>query len=148
MTVENPPRGMQRMIPYLAYKDAPAALEFLHEAFGFEERFRLPMPDGRIGHAQMHHHGNVVMLASAYEEMGLRSPVDLPASHAQILCYVDDVDAHFERAKKAGATIVAEPEDQFHGDRTYRAMDAEGHRWMFATHVRDVPEDEIKGAMG
>ncbi len=140
--LENPLGGPQRISPYLAYADAPAAIEFLCKAFGFEESFRLPMPDGRIGHATLLYQENSIMLASVYEEMGQASPRDLPASHCQMHVYVDDVDAHYARAQAAGATIIAEPEDQFYGDRVYRALDPEGHRWIFATHVRDVaPED-------
>ncbi|MEQ8766527.1 MAG: VOC family protein [Planctomycetota bacterium] len=139
----NPPAGCQRVIPYLAYRDAPAAIAFLCRAFGFEERFRIPMPDGRVGHAELGLGDNVLMLASCYEEFGMGSPQDLPAVNAQILCYVDDVDAHFERARAEGAIVIAEPEDQFYGDRSYRAMDLEGHRWSFATHVRDVSLEEM-----
>src|SRR5256885_9954413 len=109
------PTGVQRIIPYLAYADAPAAIDFLCRAFGFEERFRYPMPDGRIGHAELVFQGNVLMLASTYEGFGM-SPADLPAVHGQIICYVDDPDAHFARARAAGATIVVEPTDQ-HGNR-------------------------------
>ncbi len=125
----------QRIVPYLAYADAPAAIEFLCGAFGFEERFRFPMPDGSIGHAEIVYEGNVVMLASAGEEgeeMGFRSPKDLSGVHSQVYCRVNDVDAHYERAKTAGATIATAPKDQ-HGQRAYRAMDAEGHRWIFST---------------
>ena len=140
--VQNPPEGTQRVVPYIHYADAPAALEFLCRAFGFEERFRIPMPDGRIGHAEVGYSGNAVMLASVFDEMGLTSPRELPALHGHICCYVDDVDAHYARAKAEGATIMNEPEDKFYGDRSYQALDPEGHRWTFATHVRDVtPED-------
>jgi PhnB protein len=139
---QNPPAGYQRVIPYINYADAPAALEFLCKAFGFEEKFRLPMPDGRLGHAEVGYQGNVVMLASVYDEMGLASPRDLPARHSAILCYVDDVDAHHEQARAAGAKIVAKLEDKFYGDRSYTAEDLEGHHWHFSTHIRDVaPED-------
>lgn len=130
-----PPRGCQRVIPYIAYNDAPAAIEFLRSAFGFEERFRMPMPDGRVGHCEMGYEDNVLMLASAYPEIGLSSPMDLPSISAQIVCYVDDVDSHFARAKEAGATITTEPADMPYGDRSYRAMDPEGHRWIFSTVV-------------
>ena len=127
--VANPPKDNQRLVPYLAYADAPGALEFLTRAFGFEEKFRFPMPDGRIGHAELTLGGEVVlMLASVYSEMGFASPADLPAVPSQIFCYVDDVDAHHERARAAGATIAAEPKDEPHGDRMYRAVDPEGHR--------------------
>ena len=60
-----------------------------------------------------------------------------------MLCYVDDVDAHYEQAKAAGAQIVAEPEDKYYGDRMYSAADPEGHQWFFATHIRDVPLEEM-----
>lgn len=142
------PRTTQVTTPYLSYDDAPAALEFLCKAFGFEELYRLEMPDGRIGHAELALAGTTaVMLASAYSEMGLASPLTLPAVHSQVQCTVDDVDAHFERAKAAGATVVAAPEDQFYGDRIYRAVDPEGHRWIFSTHVRDVSVEDLKNAV-
>jgi PhnB protein len=121
----------QRVTPYLAYADAPAAIDFLCRAFGFREEMRYPMPDGRIGHAEISIEGEVVMLASAYDEMGFVSPRQLAAVHSQVHVQVDDVDAHYERAKAAGATIATPPVDQ-HGQRMYRAMDPEGHRWIFA----------------
>ena len=128
----------------LSYADAPAALEFLCKAFGFEERYRLEMPDGRIGHAEVGYQDNVVMLASVYHEMGQASPRDLPSYHSQVMCYVDDVDAHYSRAREAGATVAAAPEDQSHGSRSYRAVDPEGHHWIFATHQPGAaPEDAI-----
>ena len=140
----NPPENTQRIVPMLVYEDAPRAIEFLCEAFGFEERYRLPMPDSRVGHAELAYGGNVVMLASEYPEMGLQSPKKLPALHAQVQVYVDDVDAHYERAKTAGAVVAAAPEDQFYGDRNYRTVDPEGTRWIFSTRVRDVaPEDMV-----
>jgi uncharacterized glyoxalase superfamily protein PhnB len=126
----------QRIVPMLAYADAPAALDFLCEAFGFEVRFRMDMPDGTVGHAEVGYRGNVVMLASAWREGGLASPRELADVHAQVYCRVDDVDdvdAHWVRARAAGATLVGEPEDQRHGERSYRALDPEGHRWIFAT---------------
>ena len=91
------------------------------------------MPDGRIGHAEVGYDGNVVMLASVFEGFG-ESPLNLANVHGHVFCYVDDVDAHFARAREAGATIVSEPSDE-HGMRRYRAMDPEGHRWSFATPV-------------
>jgi PhnB protein len=128
---------MQTIIPYLAYDDAPAALTFLHDAFGFEERFRMAMKDGRIGHAEMACGESVLFLASLWKLVGNMSPKDLPGIHCQIYCRVDDVDAHFRRARDAGATVIDEPADQGHGERTYRAMDPEGHRWIFASPIAD-----------
>ena len=131
---KTPPEGCQRVIPYLGYRDCPAALRFLCDAFGFEERFRYPMPDGKIGHAELSYQGNVLMLASAWVEAGQVSPLDLEGVHAMVYCYVDDVDAHFERARTAGATIIQQPEDQY-GTRSYRALDLEGHRFIFASEL-------------
>ena len=138
--VKTPPDGYQRIIPYLGYRDCPKALDFLRGAFGFEERFRMPMAGGRIGHAEMVLVDNVIFLATAWEEAGHLSPLDLGGVHTLIHCYVDDVDAHYRTARDAGAIIIAEPEDQFHGARSYRALDPEGHRWIFATPVREAPE--------
>ncbi len=141
---KTPPDGSQRIVPMLAYADAHGALEFLCKAFGFEERYRLEMPDGRIGHAEIAYQDNVVTLASVYPEIGMASPLDLPAVHSQLNCWVDDVDAHFAKARDAGATVVGEPEDQFYGARSYRAVDPGGHRWIFSTQVRDVSPEELK----
>lgn len=130
------PDGQQCIIPYLTYRDAPEAIAFLTEAFGFEERLRYPMPDGRVGHAELAFGDSVIYLASAYPEMGLQSPLDLPAHHSQLHVWVSDVDRHFERAQRAGATIAVPPTDEDHGARMYRASDPEGHRWMFSMQSR------------
>jgi PhnB protein len=127
---------MQRIIPYLGYRDCPAAIRFLCEAFGFEERFRFPMPDGKIGHAELTLGDNVLMLATAWEDAGQLSPLDLEGVHTVVYCLVDDVDAHYQRAKARGATIAVEPLEE-HGSRMYRALDLEGHRWMFASPIGD-----------
>lgn len=124
-----------RIVPYLGYVDAPAAIDFLCRAFGFEEKFRYPMDDGRIGHAELTWKGELaIMVASTFPELGFLSPRDLPGVHAQVKCFVDDVDAHYEAAKEAGATIVCAPSNE-HGERGYRAMDPEGHRWMFGQEL-------------
>jgi uncharacterized glyoxalase superfamily protein PhnB len=127
---------MQRFTPMLAYADAKAALAFLAEAFGFEERYRMDMPDGSVGHAEIGLGDQVVMVASEWDAGGVVSPLRLPALHAQIFVRVDDVDAHHARARAAGATIAAEPADQEYGERTYRAIDPEGQRWIFGAPVR------------
>lgn len=133
----------QRIYPYLAYADAPAAIEFLCRAFGFEEQMRFAMPDGRIGHAEIAVHGHVIMLASAYDEIGFTSPRVFTGVHSQVLVQVDEVDAHYQRAKEAGATIATEPTDQ-HDQRMYRAMDLEGHRSTFASPLESAARGEDK----
>ena len=122
---------MQRFTPMLAYADAAAAIEFLTRAFGFALRFRMDMPDGGVGHAELGLGDEVVMLSSEWPAGGVVSPLRLPALHAQIHVRVDDVDAHFVRARAEGATIANEPADQEYGERSYRAIDPEGQRWIF-----------------
>jgi PhnB protein len=115
----------------LVYNDAPGAIDFLCNAFGFTEEFRMPMPDGGIGHAELRYSGSMVMLSSAFPAFGLLSPASLTEHHSQLYCSVDDLDAHYATARANGATIVAEPRMQDHGERSYRALDCEGHRWIF-----------------
>src|SRR5262249_49728886 len=88
-----------------------------------------------------------VMLSSAWGEGGLTSPQNLPKLHAQGFCYVDDVDAPFARSRDEGAIIVGEPVEEPYGRRAYRAVDLEGHRWVFKQHQRDVSAEEIRAMM-
>lgn len=145
--VQNPPAGSQRILPYLNYSDPKAAIEFLKGAFGFEQGLLLEMPDGNIGHCELQMGGETLMLAGEFAEGGLSSPKSLGGVHASVVVYVDDLDAHCERARAAGAQIVQEPADQFYGDRTYRALDPEGVGWDFHQHVRDVTPEEMMAAM-
>ena len=145
--VQNPPEGSQRIVPYLNYADPKPVIEFLIDAFGFEQGLLLDMPDGSVGHCELQMNGETLMLSSEFPEGGLSSPKSLGGVHATVLVYVDDVDAHFEHAKAAGAQIVEEPTDQFYGDRTYRALDLEGVGWEFHQHVRDVTPEEMAAAL-
>lgn len=145
--VQNPPEGSQRIVPYLNYADAKAAIEFLINAFGFEQGLLLEGPDGTVGHCELQLGGETVMLASEFGELGLSSPKTLGGVHASVMVYVDDLDAHYARAKAAGAQIVQEPAEQFYGDRTYRALDPEGVGWDIHQHVRDVTPEEMAAAM-
>ena len=120
----------QTIVPYLSCEDAPAALDFLSEAFGFEEVERHPMADGRIGHASMKLGDSSLYLASAFPDMGFVSPQKLEGLHSQVFCYVDDLDAHYAQTVEAGAIIINEPAIS-EGGRLYRALDPEGHRWLF-----------------
>ena len=145
--VQNPPEGTQRILPYLNYADPKPVIEFLINAFGFEQGLLLDMPDGSVGHCELRLNGETLMLSSEFPEGGLSSPKSLGGVHATVLVYVDDVDAHFEHAKAAGAQIVEEPTDQFYGDRTYRALDPEGVGWEFHQHIRDVTPEEMAAAL-
>ena len=123
----------QVIMPMLVYDDAPAAIEFLCRAFGFNEQSCFVMPDGRIGHAELSFGGARIALATTWTEGGMASPWSLPAVHSQVYCEVPDVDVHYELAKVEGATIAEAPGEPSHGSRNYRALDIEGHRWVFAT---------------
>lgn len=130
----------QRIFPMLAYQDAPAAIDFLCRAFGFRERWRMDGEDGTIGHAEVELDDQVVMLATVWRDGGLATPNELGAAHCQLRCVVDDVDGHWRRARDAGAVVLGEPADQDYGERVYRAIDPEGHRWIFAAPLdRAVP---------
>ena len=136
----NPPENMPRITPYLLYEDVASALDWLAETFGFRERMRLPGPDGNIMHAEMELHDGVVMMGQPGPDY--QNPKRLGGVTQELYVYVDDVDEHFKHTQEAGAKILAEPEDQFYGDRNYRVEDPEGHHWNFAQHIRDVaPED-------
>ena len=127
----------QRFVPWLMYADAARAIDFLCRAFGFEEGSRYATPDGKVLHAKVTYGGDEIWLASPTPGSDFGdSPLALPAVHGQTVCFVDDVDGHMRHAKEAGATIVAEPADE-HGMRFYRAMDVEGHRWIFARYTSE-----------
>ena len=140
----NPPAGMPRMIPYLFYNDLPAALDWLAKAFGLETRMSMAGPEGQVMHAEMQLRDAVIMMGPASDEQGSKSPADLPGVNQSLYVYVDDVNAHHQQAKKAGARIMSEPEDMFWGDRMYYAQDIEGHHWNFAQHVREVAPEDMK----
>ncbi|MCA9671504.1 MAG: VOC family protein [Myxococcales bacterium] len=133
------------LMPMLPYRDAPAAIRFLCDAFGFEERMRYEMPDGSIGHAELTRGDAVISLATVWDAGGLASACELEALHCQLMCFVDDVEAHYARARAAGATVITQPENQ-HGMRTYRALDCEGQRWIFAQQLHPLDERDTQGA--
>jgi uncharacterized glyoxalase superfamily protein PhnB len=138
--VQNPPAGQPQCCPCLFYDDVAAAARFLQEAFGFRERFVARDPTGRVEHAQLGYGSAVVMLGAARSPRALHpcAPAgELPALHAGVYLYVDDVAAHHERARTAGARVLLAPADMHWGDRIYCALDPEGQFWTFAVHTRD-----------
>ena len=129
------------VIPMLAYEDGPAAMDWLARAFGFRERARMLAGDGRLSHGEMEAGEGLIMLATPSphyhgpkkhreESEAARRWSEVPYIIDGVLVYVDDVAAHFKRAKDNGATILSEVEQGGEGKR-YRAEDIEGHRWMF-----------------
>ncbi len=131
-----------RIFPFLRYEDAPAAFEWLARAFGFEKQMLVPGPDGTIAHAQLRYGGSLIMIGSVRDDvMHLKSPAEVGGATQGIYVHVDDVDAHHDRAKAAGAEIIMELEDTEYGSREYMARDLEGHLWSFGTYAPVVTAD-------
>ncbi len=138
------PDGYPRVTPYLCVDDAAQAIEFYQEALGAEERMRMNSPDGRVGHAELAIGDSIVMLADEYPDMGAISPKTVGGTPVTLHVYVTDVDDTVARALKAGAKELRPVEDQFYGDRTGWLEDPFGHRWSVATHIEDVPPEEME----
>ena len=136
-------------IPSLAYKDNRAALKWLQDAFGFEPSEVLTDAEGNIVHAEMTHDDGVVMIGTEWADW-TRSPVSLGGKNTQRVHVRLErgIDEHCARARRAGARVVKEPEDQFYGDRTYIAADLEGHYWTFSQPVGDVSNEEMEQSSG
>jgi PhnB protein len=137
------PDGYPRVTPYLCIDGASEAIEFYGRVLGATERMRMPAPGDKIGHAEIEIGDSVVMLSDEFPEMGVRSPKTIGGTPVTISVYVEDVDAVFDEAVKAGATALRAVEDQFYGDRLGQFEDPFGHRWSVATHVEDVPPEEM-----
>ncbi len=144
MTVDPIPPDYPRVIPYLIVDGADAAIAFYGKVFDATERTRMNIPDGRVGHAELEIGSGMVMLADPMPEMGWRSPKDLGGSPVTVMVYVADVDDCFARALDNGATETRKLEDQFYGDRSGSFTDPWGHVWYVASHIEDVPPDEME----
>jgi PhnB protein len=146
------PDGYPTVAPYLCVDGAAKAIEFYKSVLGATERMRMAGPGGKVGHAELTIGDSVIMLADEYPEIGIRGPRHYGGTAVTISCYVPDVDAAVERAVAAGATIRRPLENRFYGDRTAQFEDPFGHSWSVATHVEDVPPDEMarraEAAMG
>jgi PhnB protein len=138
------PDGYPRVTPYLYIDGAADAIEFYGKVFGAKERMRMAGPDGKVGHAELELGDSVIMLADENPEMNVRSPKAIGGTPMAIHVYVDDVDAVFEAAVGAGANPLGSLENQFYGDRSGQFEDPFGHRWSVASHVEDVPPDEME----
>lgn len=142
------PEGFSAVTPHIAIKGAREALEFYKKAFGAEERFMLPGPDGRVMHAEMTIGGSIVMLAEEYSECpGPRSPQTLGGTTFSLHLYFENVDEAFDRAVKAGAEVTMPLENMFWGDRYGRIRDPFGHEWSLAQHISDPTPEEMQAAM-
>jgi len=140
-----PPAGWPRISSSVFYKDAGAAIAWLCAAFAFEVKVKIEGEDGSIEHSQLLYGDGLIMVGASRNREGrefCQSPQENAGANTQSLCVqVEDADAHAERAKAAGAIIAAAPETIDYGpdywaDRTYEAIDLEGHHWFFVQRVR------------
>jgi len=124
---------MQTIFPILRYSDARAAIRWLCSAFGFVELFCVPEHGAYVRHARLRLGANMIMLGSVRPDDGIASPLVLGSATQMLAVYVDDPDAHFDRAQAAGAKILYPPTDTDFGSREYHVLDLEGHPWTFGT---------------
>ena len=137
------PEGYNRVIPYLLFDGGAEALTFYAKAFGAVEVLRMPMPNGRLMHAEFTIAGNHIFMADTFPGMRCKSPKEVGAVTSSVHLYVEDVDASFKQAVAAGATAMMPPTNMFWGDRFAKVQDPFGHEWSLATHVEDVAPEEM-----
>jgi PhnB protein len=143
MAVKPIPEGYHSVTPFLAVDDASAAIEFYTRAFGAKERMRMPGPDGMIAHAELEIGDSLIMLSDPFPHSQTKPPKELGGTTGGVFLYVEDVDAAFQQATEAGATVTMPLEDMFWGDRFGTVTDPFGHNWSLATHKEDLTEEEI-----
>ncbi|MBI1188447.1 MAG: VOC family protein [Alphaproteobacteria bacterium] len=133
----------------LCYRDPKAAFRWLEDAFGFEPTMAILDAEGNLVHSEMRFGDGLIMVGSEWSPMH-KSPRSIDGLNTQTVHIQlnDDIDAHCARARAAGAVIAQEPENQFYGDRTYRAVDLEGHIWTFGQTVAEMSAEEWDKAGG
>ncbi|MBV9946303.1 MAG: VOC family protein [Myxococcales bacterium] len=141
------PDGYHTVTPYLALSNASKAIAFYEQALGAKEIYRLPMPNGRIGHAELQIGDCRIMLSDEAPEWGNKSAKSLGGSPVNLAIYTENVDALAERFVKAGGRIVRPVQDQFYGDRSGTFEDPEGYKWTLSQHVEDVSPEEMQRRM-
>jgi uncharacterized glyoxalase superfamily protein PhnB len=141
------PEGMHTVTPHLICAGAADALEFYRKAFGAIELTRMPGPDGKLMHASMRIGDSVLMINDEMPDWGSFGPKHLKGSPVTIHLYVENADAFFEKAVRAGAKVTMPLDDMFWGDRYGKVEDPFGHQWSIATHLRDPSQEEMQKAM-
>jgi PhnB protein len=144
MPVSPVPPGYHTVTPYLIVDGATRALAWYTQAFNAREFMRISSPGDRIGHAEIEIGDSRIMLADESPAHDAKSPGAFGGSPVSLHLYVSDVDAIIAQAVAAGATIKAQPENKFYGDRMGTLMDPFGHTWYIATHIEDVAAEEIE----
>lgn len=138
------PAGFHSITPYLSVTDANAAIKFYQKVFGAEEVGRITMGGDTVGHAELQIGNSKLMLAQEMPDWGNKSPQTLGGSPVTIALYVADVDATYQRALDAGATVIEAVKDQFYGDRAGSLTDPFGHKWHLLSHIEDVSFDDMQ----
>jgi len=147
MPVKPIPEGYHTLTPFLTVRNAERAIEFYKQAFGAKERGVAKGPDGKVMHAEIMIGDSIIMLADEFPEFGSLSPQAVGGSPMGLHIYIENVDAAFDRAVKAGAQVEMPVMDQFWGDRYGKLKDPFGHKWSIATHIKDMSADEMKRSM-
>jgi len=143
--VPNPPVGLPRILPHLFYNDLEAAIDWLSNAFDFKVRVRMGDKEGKIVHGELEVVDSLIMLGLAPEHEHWTAPNKLEGKiHQRMFIFVENIDAHFERAKAAGATINIEPRDTWHGERVYEVIDPEGHYWKFSEPIFEIDQHHLQ----
>lgn len=145
MTSRNAAAGSGGLCPYIAVRDAKAAIDFYVKAFGAKELFRLTDPaDGRIGHAELSLGKSILMISDEYPDFGARSPESIGGSPVKLHLDVPDLDHVYNAALAAGASVLRKPEKQFHGCRQAMIADPFGYSWFISQKVEDVSSEEMQ----
>ena len=151
MAKVNPiPAGCEGLSPHLVCSPGADAIGFYEKAFGAQEKFRMPAPDGRILHAEILIDGRHVFLADDFPEYcggKASTAIALGGTPATVHRYVTDCDAAMKRAMDAGATVVMPAMDMFWGDRYGVVVDPFGHKWSLATHQHDLTPEQMAQGM-
>jgi PhnB protein len=138
------PEGYHTITPYLAVEDASAAIDFYERALGAKERVRMDGPGGSVMHAELEIGDSLIMLSDPFPQASTKPPKELGGTSVSIFAYVEDIDSVYKQAIDAGASSLMEPDDMFWGDRFGSVQDPFGHSWTIATHVEDVPPEEME----
>jgi PhnB protein len=133
------PQGYHTATPYLAVQGVPKLITFLKHAFNAEVKERMTTSDGRVSHAEMKIGDSIIMMGEPTGES--------KSMPGMIYLYLEDTDAAYKRALQAGASSLREPTDMFYGDRNAAVTDPAGNQWWIATHVEDVPPEEMQRRM-
>jgi PhnB protein len=137
------PADYPRVTPALYIDGASRAIDFYKRVLGATERLRIDDPSGKVGHAELTIGDSLIMLSDEYPEMNIVGPKSVGGTTVALNVYVEDADAVFNAALRAGATSIRPVTDQFYGDRSGQFEDPFGHRWNVATHIEDVTPEEI-----